>query len=446
MKLTPTARLAVSCAVFISVLFFSSSPDLSLTLAISAYFLLNKKKKNYYYFFISSILVFIFNWLFELFDWPLKLINNLAWDAYCLFITGVILYLRTREDFLKLIRRFLEKETKLKSKDFLMHVVASTVVALLLYPLLGGFLSSVTGYLLLSFLIREQNGKIAVIISLVILFLAMLSILLKKPELAENLGNYTFLFLVIGTLQEIIKLTGLRFYRPFKKNEEDTVHARSVNAAYEETVIEEESITTFENKKGILESESFSMKRLEIQPLKAKGIFFVKFRKLFLSLTIAAVIIMAGYFLYPQIKLLKFKLPKIPDIKLAKMFKAPKKVIPTPTPTVITPTPTAEPTPTVVPVAKITDEVSILKIMVQNGTDIRGLAATTAAKLKEAGFKNIETGNREGDYLNWEVAVKDNKEDFTPLFQDILKLSDMKSSQASVPAGFDILIIAGVNP
>ena len=71
MKLTPTARLAVSCAVFIYVLFFSSSPDLSLTLAISAYFLLNKKKKNYYYFFISSILVFIFNWLFELLDWPL---------------------------------------------------------------------------------------------------------------------------------------------------------------------------------------------------------------------------------------------------------------------------------------------------------------------------------------------------------------------------------------
>ncbi|OGG20410.1 hypothetical protein A3E72_06375 [Candidatus Gottesmanbacteria bacterium RIFCSPHIGHO2_12_FULL_43_26] len=128
------------------------------------------------------------------------------------------------------------------------------------------------------------------------------------------------------------------------------------------------------------------------------------------------------------------------------MFKMPKKSTPAPSPTVITPTPTAEPTPTVIPVAKITDETSILKIMVQNGTDIRGLAATTAAKLKEAGFKNIETGNSEGDYPNWEVAVKDNKENFVTLFQDILKLSDMKSSQASVPAGFDILIIAGVNP
>ena len=204
--------------------------------------------------------------------------------------------------------------------------------------------------------------------------------------------------------------------------------------------------TKFENKKDSLESESFSMKRLEVRPLREKGKFFGRYSRLFTVFSIAAVIIVAGYFLYPQIRLLKFKLPKIPDIKLAKMFKMPKKSTPAPSPTVITPTPTAEPTPTVIPVAKITDETSILKIMVQNGTDIRGLAATTAAKLKEAGFKNIETGNSEGDYPNWEVAVKDNKENFVTLFQDILKLSDMKSSQASVPAGFDILIIAGVNP
>src|SRR3989338_239143 len=303
MKLTPTARLAISCVVFLSILLFSSSPDLSLTLSISAYFIFDKTKKNYFHFFFLSGVVFIFYWLTQSFDWSVRLLNNLAWDAYWLFITGVILYLRTREDFLIVFRKFMETEIKIKSKNFLIQFIASGIFALLLYPLLGGFLSTAIGYFILSFLIRQQNGKIAVIISLVILFLAMLSILLKKPELAENLGNYTFLFLVIGTLQEIIKLTGIKFYRPFEKTKEDTVHAISVNATFEETVIEEESITKFENKKDSLESESFSMKRLEVRPLRAKGKFFGRYSRLFIVFSIAAVIIIAGYFLYPQIRL-----------------------------------------------------------------------------------------------------------------------------------------------
>ena len=421
MILTPTARLAIACAVFLSVLLLSSF-DLALTSAISAYFILGKEKNIYYKFFIASSLVFLSFFLIESFDWSLNLLKNLLIDAYLLFTGGVLLYLQTREDFLNFIRKFLFQTSNRQTKSVAPAILISLVTTVLLYPLLGGFLASLAGYILLSFLIRKFSGRIAIMVALSLILSALLATLIQKKELADSLGNYTFLFLFIGTIQEIIMLIRSRQIPPDTLPRAEGESTRLVNRG------------------------SFSLKRLEVRPLREKGKFFGRYSRLFTVFSIAAVIIVAGYFLYPQIRLLKFKLPKIPDIKLAKMFKMPKKSTPAPSPTVITPTPTAEPTPTVVPVAKITDETSILKIMVQNGTDIRGLAATTAAKLKEAGFKNIETGNSEGDYPNWEVAVKDNKENFVTLFQDILKLSDMKSSQASVPAGFDILIIAGVKP
>ncbi|OGG10980.1 hypothetical protein A2781_05945 [Candidatus Gottesmanbacteria bacterium RIFCSPHIGHO2_01_FULL_42_27] len=421
MILTPTARLAIACAVFLSVLLLSSF-DLALTSAISAYFILGKEKNIYYKFFIASSLVFLSFFLIESFDWSLNLLKNLLIDAYLLFTGGVLLYLQTREDFLNFIRKFLFQTSNRQTKSVAPAILISLVTTVLLYPLLGGFLASLAGYILLSFLIRKFSGRIAIMVALSLILSALLATLIQKKELADSLGNYTFLFLFIGTIQEIIMLIRSRQIPPDTLPRAEGESTRLVNRG------------------------SFSLKRLEVRPLREKGKFFGRYSRLFTVFSIAAVIIVAGYFLYPQIRLLKFKLPKIPDIKLAKMFKMPKKSTPAPSPTVITPTPTAEPTPTVIPVAKITDETSILKIMVQNGTDIRGLAATTAAKLKEAGFKNIETGNSEGDYPNWEVAVKDNKENFVTLFQDILKLSDMKSSQASVPAGFDILIIAGVNP
>ena len=421
MILTPTARLAIACAVFLSVLLLSSF-DLALTSAISAYFILGKEKNIYYKFFIASSLVFLSFFLIESFDWSLNLLKNLLIDAYLLFTGGVLLYLQTREDFLNFIRKFLFQTSNRQTKSVAPAILISLVTTVLLYPLLGGFLASLAGYILLSFLIRKFSGRIAIMVALSLILSALLATLIQKKELADSLGNYTFLFLFIGTIQEIIMLIRSRQIPPDTLPRAEGESTRLVNRG------------------------SFSLKRLEVRPLREKGKFFGRYSRLFIVFSIAAVIIIAGYFLYPQIRLLKFKLPKIPDIKLAKMFKMPKKSTPAPSPTVITPTPTAEPTPTVIPVAKITDETSILKIMVQNGTDIRGLAATTAAKLKEAGFKNIETGNSEGDYPNWEVAVKDNKENFVTLFQDILKLSDMKSSQASVPAGFDILIIAGVNP
>src|SRR3989338_733983 len=421
MILTPTARLAIACAVFLSVLLLSSF-DLALTSAISAYFILGKEKNIYYKFFIASSLVFLSFFLIESFDWSLNLLKNLLIDAYLLFTGGVLLYLQTREDFLNFFRKFLFQTSNRQTKSVAPAILISLVTTVLLYPLLGGFLASLAGYILLSFLIRKFSGRIAIMVALSLILSALLATLIQKKELADSLGNYTFLFLFIGTIQEIIMLIRSRQIPPDTLPRAEGESTRLVNRG------------------------SFSLKRLEVRPLREKGKFFGRYSRLFTVFSIAAVIIVAGYFLYPQIRLLKFKLPKIPDIKLAKMFKMPKKSTPAPSPTVITPTPTAEPTPTVIPVAKITDETSILKIMVQNGTDIRGLAATTAAKLKEAGFKNIETGNSEGDYPNWEVAVKDNKENFVPLFQDILKLSDMKSSQASVPAGFDILIIAGVKP
>jgi len=79
MILTPTARLAIACAVFLSVLLLSSF-DLALTSAISAYFILGKEKNIYYKFFIASSLVFLSFFLIESFDWSLNLLKNLKWQ------------------------------------------------------------------------------------------------------------------------------------------------------------------------------------------------------------------------------------------------------------------------------------------------------------------------------------------------------------------------------
>ena len=58
----------------------------------------------------------------------------------------------------------------------------------------------------------------------------------------------------------------------------------------------------------------------------------------------------------------------------------------------------------------------------------------------------MEIGNASRqDYQNWEINTKGKDFDIISPLREILELSNLISSEATIPAGFDILIIAGKN-
>ena len=117
---------------------------------------------------------------------------------------------------------------------------------------------------------------------------------------------------------------------------------------------------------------------------------------------------------------------------------------PTASPTV---NPSPIPTITPIPVVTITaSESAKLKILVQNGTDIQGLAGSVSAELKKAGFANVDIANApKQDYLSWEITLKNKNTGLIDNFKSILGLTELTSKESTVPAGIDIVIITGKN-
>lgn len=117
--------------------------------------------------------------------------------------------------------------------------------------------------------------------------------------------------------------------------------------------------------------------------------------------------------------------------------------------TIITPkaqkmTPTITAKPSVSPIIPTPTIDTVLELMVENGTEISGLAASTAAKLKEAGFKNVQTGNAaRSDYKNWEITTKKDDTVLTNYIKQVLKLETLTVIKASQSAKFDLLLTAG---
>src|SRR3989338_8608492 len=101
------------------------------------------------------------------------------------------------------------KKTLFPGKNIFKFVL-SFIISVLLLPIFGGYIAALSGYALYSYIGRQFDGKIALGFGLIFLIFTAGSLVLEQSLLAEELGNYVFLFLVIGTFQEIINLVRLK--------------------------------------------------------------------------------------------------------------------------------------------------------------------------------------------------------------------------------------------
>ena len=400
MNLPKAAKLIIPVGVFIFFLIVSSF-DFAATIAISSYFFLSRV--NYLPLFIASPILFIVDLLLDNFDVNIRYISDLTLDAYILFTTGVVLYLKSRNDLIDMFWKFIQflliKKTLFPGKNIFKFVL-SFIISVLLLPIFGGYIAALSGYALYSYIGRQFDGKIALGFGLIFLIFTAGSLVLEKTLLAEELGNYIFLFLVIGTFQEIINLV-----RQKKENDKE---------------LPERQIEQF-NEKNNFSFYSFSFPKINPRIVLA----------IILLLTFSFLL----YFSYPSISKYMFSL-EIPKLD----FRIPTPTsIPTPT---VLPSPTLTLTPT--PIQKVSTSAATLKIMVLNGTEVVGLAGSTSAKLKKVGFQNIEIGNaKSSSYKTWEVTLKNHDEDIVEIFKNVLELETLPVKEATVSSKFDIEIIIG---
>lgn len=402
MIFSKTVQYAIICGLFIFVLLLTSSFDLAFTISISSYLLFFQKK--YTVLFIISILAFLTDILLRNFDITFRFISDLFLDSYILFLTAILLYLKSRKDFNKIFEGLKISEKEIFSKSMLLRLGISLSLTFLLFPIMGGYLAVLSGYIFYSYLTRQFNGKIAIVLALGSLGTTALFLVIKKNAVAEVLANYIYLFIIVGIVQEVINLV--------RHGESDT------GKMLEGTKYEE------------VRKSSFTFPGIGLPGLNIRFILVV------VSLFILSLL---TYFLFPE--LLNFysslKKPKV-------NFKIPSvNLFLTPTPPIVASL-TFTPSPTPIPILKVSSSSAKLKIFVLNGTEITGLAATTSAKLKKAGFQNIEIGNAQtSDYKNWEASLKKNDEDLAGVLKNVLELETLTVKEATSTAKFDIEIIVG---
>lgn len=397
MNFSKTAQIALSCGLFLLLIFITSAFDLAIVTAIAFYSLL--RKKSFLPLFIAAIILFAVDIILRQLDISIRFISDLSVDSYILFLAGVWMYLKSKKEFNEMLVKLLTKEKKLLSKSVILAGVISVIVALLIFPLTSSYISLVLGYFLFSYLIKQFNGKIAIGFALFFLVLAAIFVLVNKNGIADELGNFAFFFLAVGTLQEVITLIKQKNHKESNEVIEDEKHKKEDNSDI----------------------------------LVIKNVIAMKITRVFPKyLLIGAVFIAVSALAY----LFYLKFPKF-NFSLSQPKISQSTSMPIPSPTILV---SATPKPE----AKFAREAAELKVFIQNGTEITGLAASTAAKLKKAGFKNVKTGDAvKQDYQKWELISKIKDDNLLSLLKNLLELSDLEAKEASVPAGFDILIIAG---
>ncbi|BCX14885.1 MAG: hypothetical protein KatS3mg088_568 [Patescibacteria group bacterium] len=90
-------------------------------------------------------------------------------------------------------------------------------------------------------------------------------------------------------------------------------------------------------------------------------------------------------------------------------------------------------------------KISDLKVLILNGSGIKGEAGKVEALLKEAGFEKTETGNADSyDYKDTNIFIKPNINDSVyEKIIDILEGYSLKKADLETSSGYDIKIIVG---
>lgn len=202
MNLSKTAQLLITGSIFFSVLLIFSSFDLALSSAIAAYLFFSKI--NFSIVFIISLILFFIGIAINYFDIYIRFLSDLTVDAYIFFVLGVVVYVQSRKDSLDFMKGFWKDNADHLSRKRVVSFAVSAMFSLVIFPVVGIYPASIFGYLLFSILLKKFDGKMAVIISLCFLFFAAFFLVIKKNIIAEALANFVYLFLVVGTLQEVI--------------------------------------------------------------------------------------------------------------------------------------------------------------------------------------------------------------------------------------------------
>ena len=412
-----TARLVIYCGLFISVLFFSSF-DSAISATAALYLIFNRAK--YAPILELALFLLLLDLLFQYLDISFIYLANLSLDAYILFLTAVFLYFKFSNKDEKLSQGIDAIGRLVVSKNLLSILVISIFSALLFLPIVGSYLAVIIGYITFSYFTKKSEGRYAYIIALVFLAFSPIFIIAKRDNLAESFAVISFYFLATGTTQEIIRIA----FSP--KTKADSKEAKAKPAKKHTLQV---PVSAFSEK------EPFSFWPFQLSPKILRPVLTV-------SILIASGFLI--YFLIPSYSRFSeiFRLSNINKQKLRTDIAQEAEISGSvPAPEV---SPSDIPDDTFSPSSQISTVAAELNIKILNGTKIVGLAASTSAKLKEAGFKNVDIGNADkDDYGAWEMVFKHPDEQIIAILTQVLDLKKFNVKEASSGAEFDLEITIG---
>lgn len=198
-----TAQVIKYCGLFLILLPFLSV-DLAFTFTLSLYIAVNSN--NYTKLLAISISLFIIDLLLKQLDISIRFISDLSLDSYILLLTCLFIYIRSQKDILVFFQKLEGRSRNLISIQTVEIIVISSVFSLLLMPIVGIPFAVISGYISFSYFSKHFEGKYAYTAGLFFLFFCPFFIILKRDDISENLAIISFYFLIIGTVQEIIRL------------------------------------------------------------------------------------------------------------------------------------------------------------------------------------------------------------------------------------------------
>lgn len=392
-----TAQVTKYCGLFLILLIFLPF-DLAVTVTVSFYLALNSR--NYAKLVIVSLVIFLADIIFRNFDISIRFISDLALDSYILLLSSLFIYLKSQQRVIEYFQKLGSSSRKVFSLNTLMMIGISSIFSLLLAPIVGIPFAVISGYISFSYLSKHFEGKYAYMAGLFFLFFSPFFIIAKRDDISESFAIISFYFLIIGTIQEIISHI--------------QVHKGELAAKIKKS-----------------ESFAFSLPKINFEASK-------RLRPTMKFIIIAGITTLLSFAVTFFGIRNKLTINSINTIITSKSQKITPVITTIPSVTPIIPTPTID---VAVELSTISAQ---LKVMVENGTEIYGLAASTAARLKNAGFKNVDTGNAtRNDYKNWEITPKKDDPVSINYIKKVLKLETLTVNKASESAKFDLLIITG---
>lgn len=413
-----TAQILKYCGLFLILLIFLPF-ELSVTLTVSFYLVLNSR--NYAKLLIVSLVIFLADIVFRNFDISIRFISDLALDSYILLLSSLFIYLKSQPRIVEYFHKLNRSGRKVFSINTLLMLGVSSIFSILLAPIIGIPFAVISGYISFSYLSKHFEGRYAYAVGLFFLFFCPFFIIAKKDSISENFAIISFYLLIIGTIQEVVGLV-----QKHKVEQDDRIIHKSFAFSLPKVNFGAKILHFLQSvrlpKKSKLpasqKEKDFigSFANNHDTNLTADVITPKKFRPVMKLIFITAVTGLLSFTVFSTIITSKTKYitPSVTE---------------KPTISPITPTPTID---------------AVLELMVENGTEIAGLAASTAAKLKAAGFKNVDARNAaRSDYKNWEITTKKDDTVLINHIKQVLKLETLTVIKASESSEFDLLLTAG---